>query len=233
MTDQERPWVMIVIALIGGGSVVAAAMVPLYCAKQNRLVETTSTVQASRSEIEQLKRRISQNDHAIASKDTAIAQLRETEGLAAPASVSRSLPFHELPELRVEVEALQEISNNRLVVWLRLTNRTQNHLGMGLDSGKQGWFIHYPTFVVDDKGNEYRLQATSGLNDVRLIPPAGEITVTLTFTSNTGPSKGSSYSLSSDFALYETDGDSLKEVRGKPVQLKTVNVSLRSIRASN
>jgi TolB-like protein len=148
---------------------------------------------------------------------------------AAPASGSHSLPFDELPELRVEVEALQGTSNNRLIVWLRLRNKTREYLGIGLDSGNKCCLYAFPTFVVDDSGNEYRLQDTSGLNDDRIIPPAGEITVALTFSSSSGSSKGSSYSLSSDLALYETDGDSLKEVQRRHVQRKALNVSFRGI----
>jgi TolB-like protein len=152
-----------------------------------------------------------------------------TASRAAPASGSHSLPLDDLPELRVAVEALQRTSNNRLLVWLRLSNKTREHLGVGLDSGKAWWLNQYPTLVVDDNGNEYRLQETSGFNDVRLIPPAGEITVALTFASSSASSKASSYSLSSELALYQTDGDSLKEVQGKHVLRKTLNVSLRSI----
>jgi len=175
------------------------------------------------------------------SKDDTVKQLLErgrvmpaatasgTGGRAAPASGSRSLPVHELPELRVEVEALQGTSDNRLIVWLRLSNKTREHLAVGLYMGGTMWLNQCPTFVVDDNGNEYRLHETSGLNEVRLIPPAGEITVALTFTSNSGSNKGAFYSLSSDLALYESDGDSLKEVQGKPVQRKTLNVSLRGI----
>lgn len=76
MPEQERPWVRLVGALILGGGSVAAAFVPLYCAKQNRLAETTSTVQTSHAEIDDLNQRLSQANQTIALKDAELAQLR-------------------------------------------------------------------------------------------------------------------------------------------------------------
>ena len=74
MPDQERPWVRVVGALILGAATVAAALVPLYCAKENRLV---STVQTSNAEIDALKQQVARDEEAVASRDTEISQLRK------------------------------------------------------------------------------------------------------------------------------------------------------------
>jgi hypothetical protein len=95
MAEQERPWVRIAGAVILGGASVAAALVPLYCAKQTRLAETNSTVQTNRSEIEDLNQRLSQANQAIASRDVEIAQLRKrTAALpeCPPAALSAATP---------------------------------------------------------------------------------------------------------------------------------------------
>jgi hypothetical protein len=84
MPDQERPWVRIVGALILGGATVSAALVPLYCAKQNRLAETVSTVQTTRSEIDVLRQRIAQDDNELAARNNEIMALRR-RAAAAPA----------------------------------------------------------------------------------------------------------------------------------------------------
>ncbi len=112
MPDSERPWVRIVGAVILGGATVSAALVPLYCAKQNRLAETTSTVQTSRTEIDVLKQRLSQDDEAIASKDAEIAQLRKRPTVAPDCPPVASLAAVTAPDRSAE----QDIAASAVVV---------------------------------------------------------------------------------------------------------------------
>jgi hypothetical protein len=82
MPDQERPWVRLTGALILGAGAVAAALIPLYCAKTSRLAETTTTVLTSQAEIDALKKRIIQDDQTIGAQVTEIAQLHKRTPVA-------------------------------------------------------------------------------------------------------------------------------------------------------
>ncbi len=66
--ETERPWVRIVASAIGGASAVLAALLPLYCSKQNSL---DSEIVGLRGEIRQLQATLTEKEAIIASQRSA------------------------------------------------------------------------------------------------------------------------------------------------------------------
>ncbi len=165
MPDPERPWVRIAGAVILGAATVSAAMVPLYCAKQNRLVETTSTVQTSRTEIDVLKQRISQDDEAIASKDAEIAQLRK-HTVATP----------DCPPVAIPPAAREQAANEKSAVAAVAPRIIRTVLEREVEFSLQGCRLSGTTFtcsfLITSKGADRGI-TLHGYNTSRVIDPAG------------------------------------------------------------
>jgi hypothetical protein len=168
MPDPERPWVRIAGAVILGAATVSAAMVPLYCAKQNRLAETTSTVQTSRTEIDVLKQRISQDNEAIASRDAEIAQLRK-HTVAAP----------DCPPVAIPPAASEQATNEKSAV-AAVSPRTiiRTVLEREVEFSLQGCRLSGTTFtcnfLITSKGADRGIMLHGyNTNHSRVIDPAG------------------------------------------------------------
>ena len=79
-TEQGRAWTQIASSIIVGGAAVLAAMVPLYCAKSNRLEQVVSQTQTADSENASLKQKVASLESQIQEKDAQIRTLRNSGG---------------------------------------------------------------------------------------------------------------------------------------------------------
>jgi hypothetical protein len=79
-TEQGRDWTQIASSVILGGAAVLAAMVPLYCAKQNRLKEAVSQTQTADSENSALKEKLAGLESQIQKQDDLIKKLQNPGG---------------------------------------------------------------------------------------------------------------------------------------------------------
>jgi hypothetical protein len=79
---------------------------------------------------------------------------------AQTAQARPSIPAQEFPELRVEVTGAQRVGRGDLAVMLAYHNRTDRELVLTLCAGRCG---RDKIFVIDDAGNKYAFQGSSGI----------------------------------------------------------------------
>ncbi len=122
-------------------------------------------------------------------------------------------PFQEFEHLRIEVESLQVTKDNNIMIFLRYFNKTSRNLSLALYS-VSGYLYATPTFVTDDKGNEYRLQEVSGIRcntysnaylNPLLVKPGLIATCSLKFKGSRDWQVGSLFSFTSAQGIMATD----------------------------
>ena len=148
-------------------------------------------------------------------------------------------PFQEFKELRVEVESLQVTKANAVVMFLKYINKTQKELNVGLKSGS--WSLSdYPTYLTDDKGNEYRLNEMGGIGGVGKYPhkdplkilPGISSTPSIKFRGDSNWQVGSTFHFTSEQGIVATDdsGNLKIDKDNRDVIGSVFNISIRNIK---
>jgi len=159
--------------------------------------------------------------------------------VAAPRMALGTLKYQEFPKFRVEVEGLQIGAKKDVTVFLTYVNKTQEELEIMLSVPKNytGAERVGRTFVVDNVGNRYDYQSSSGLSGYfargyepgyfgppLTLPPGGRITTSFFFSPDRDMERqGNLFSFTSEQGL----------VKMKPTGRGTViglfNITIRNI----
>ena len=157
-------------------------------------------------------------------------------------------PFKDFKDLRIEVESLQVTKQNDVVVFFRYINKTQKELKIMVSQGEKTGsgsysIVRYPTYLTDDKGNEYRLMELNGIGSIRhygdsahgnalTVLPGIPATASIKFNGRRDWQIGSLFSLISPQLILATDQNGNLKVKrdNKNLIESTVNVSIRNIK---
>ena len=172
-----------------------------------------------------------------------------------PTSTTTKLPkqsetsafVKDLQNIQSSSESLQVTNQNNVVVYLRYINKSQKKLQIMLSQGGEtdaGSAIqNYPTYMTDDKGNEYRLKEFSGIGSIRYdenwahgIPltlfPGVYASVSLNFKGDSNWEKGSLFSFISAQFILATDKDGNPQLKNRKAAIdSTFNISIRDIKS--
>ena|GEM_PF-5978177 len=154
-------------------------------------------------------------------------------------------PFQNFKDLRIEVESLQVTKDNNVVVFLRYITKTQKKLNVNLIHSRRAskLFWEYPTYVTDNKGNEYRLEGMSGIGGIWVdgryeygrpisIIPAISATASLKFRGKSSWQVGSLFHLTTEQGILDTDDSGNLKInrKNRHIVKSTFNVSIRNIK---
>ncbi len=153
--------------------------------------------------------------------------------------------FQDFKDLRIEVVSLQVTKHNNIVVFLRYTNKTQKKLNVNLihsNHVSKGLFRKYPTYLTDNKGNEYRLEGMSGIGGIWVdgryeggrpiaITPEISATASLKFQGKSSWQIGSLFHLTTEQGILDTDDSgNLINRKNRHIVKSTFNISIRNIK---
>jgi len=169
-----------------------------------------------------------------------LATLPSAEEFAGLKAEPETFYIHEFPNLRVEVKPPQIVGSDSVSLSFKFVNKTEKEIVLALDprSGQVNYYRTYPTYIIDDKGNEYRLQEMTGISGKKKtdqplrLPPQSDRTAMLRFKGKRGVVEGSkTLQLTADIALIGTyaDGNLKRDGHGYLITREILNVSIGEI----
>ncbi|HYG65980.1 MAG TPA: FlgO family outer membrane protein [Thermoanaerobaculia bacterium] len=147
-----------------------------------------------------------------------------SSSMPAPSSV---LGFYESPEIRIEVDSLRVLKNDEIIMTAYFSSSRSSGVTVALNDGGHGSWRYYPTYLVDELGQNFRLEKVSALRGNPLfLPPGTRVLTTLTFDADYR-GLGESVSLATDVDIFSADE---RGTAGK--HLKTLNIWIRNMKPS-
>lgn len=172
-------------------------------------------------------------------KSNRIVESEAREIILHSQSSSKHPYFYEFENFRFEIDSLKIMKSKSVVLSFSIHNKTDHELIIALDprSGQINYYKTYPTFLMDNAGNEFRLTELSGITGKKKnskplkLAPKSRATASLTFEARRLYSIGTHFDFRSDLGIIGVDalGNIKRDRHGYMVSDSIVNVSISDI----